>query len=172
MSFDIYYQTCNLGTGTARRKNPFTGAIESVPIDDGLSVSERAAVETLLRSSGATGPDQFGCYVLDLPDGGSAEVFARGLGGAEPFDGLMVAARSLTLGLASFLWELCRAGNMVAMPVMEEEVAAVASEAQRARVQSRWPEAVVVGSASEFSHLLNGGFAAWQSYRDQVARPQ
>ena len=115
MSFDIYYQTCNLGTGTARRKNPFTGEVESVTVDDGLSTSKRAAVGTLLRSSGATGPDRFGCYVLDLPDGGSAEVFARGLDGAKSFDGFMIAARSLTPGLASFLWELCRAGKMAAM---------------------------------------------------------
>jgi hypothetical protein len=140
-----------------------------LPVDDRLSASERAAVLGLLRSGGAADPDRFGSYVLDLPDGGSAEVFAAELRGPEQCDGLMVAARSMTPGLVSFLWELCRAGNLVAIPVVEGPVVAVASEGQRARVRTRWPEAIVVGSPEAFGRLLSGGFGAWQAYRDQVA---
>jgi hypothetical protein len=168
MSFDIHYYTCNLGTRREAQKNPLTGEVQSVPVDDGLSDSERAAVIGLLRSGGAAEPDEFGCYALELPDGGSAEVYAGDLRGPDRCDGLMVALWSLAPGLVSFLWELCRAGNMVAMPVMEDEVAAVAGEAQRERVRARWPGVVVVRSPEEFGRLLGGGFAAWRAYRDRV----
>jgi hypothetical protein len=67
---------------------------------------------------------------------------------------------------------LCRAGNMAATPIMEDEVVVVASEEQRRRVQGRWPAAVVVGSPEEFGQLLGGGIAAWQAYRDQVVGDQ
>jgi hypothetical protein len=70
--------------------------------------------------------------------------------------------------LVEFLWELCRAGNMVAIPVMEGEVAAVTSEDQLRRVQGRWPQVVVVGSPPAFGRLLSGGLADWQAYRDQI----
>ncbi len=36
MSFDIFYHTCNLGDRTVQRKNPLTGAFQTVPVDDGL----------------------------------------------------------------------------------------------------------------------------------------
>jgi hypothetical protein len=168
MSFDIHYHTCNFGTRTAQRKNPLTGQLQTVPVDDGLTAEERSAVADLLHSSGASGPDEFGCYVLELSDGGSAEVFASGLDGPQPCEGLMVSLRSMTPGLVRFLWELCRAGNMAATPVMEDEVVVVASEGQRRRVLERWPQVVVVGSSEGFGRLLSGGLAAWQAYRDQV----
>jgi hypothetical protein len=168
MSFDIHYHTCNLGTRTAKRKDPFTGKTQAVPVDDGLSDAERAAVLSLLRSAGAATPDDFGCYSVELPDGGSAEVFASEVGGSEQCDGLMVSLRGLTPMLVEFLLELCRAGNMAAMPVMEDEVVAVASESQLRQVRGRWPNAVVVGSPDAFGRLLSGGLAAWQAYRDQI----
>jgi hypothetical protein len=168
MSFDIHYHTCNLGTRTAKRKNPFTGKMQAVPVDDGLTDAERAAVRKLLKAGGAAKPDEFGCYAVEFKDGGSAEVFASELAGTEQCDGLMVSLHGLTPMVVGFLYELCRAGNMSATPVMEEEVVVVASEAQRVRVQGRWPAAVVVGSAAELGRLLTDGVAAWQAYRDQV----
>lgn len=168
MSFDIHYHTCNLGTRTEQRKNPFTRAVQTVAIDNGLSATERANVLKLLQESGAVGPDEFGSYVLDLSDGGSAEVFAKELEGEGSFDGCMVAIRSLTPKLISLLWELCHAGNMVAMPVMENAVSVVSDEQQRRQIQARWPDAVVVPSPEDFGRLLRGGFDAWRSYRDQV----
>jgi hypothetical protein len=168
MSFDIVYHTCNLGTRREKRKNPLTGRVQSVPVDNGLTDAERAAVRRLLRSGGAAAPDEFGCYAVELPDGGSAEVYAKELHESGHCDGLMVSLRGMTPGLVVFLWELCQAGNMSATPIMEDEVVAVASEEQRQRVKDRWPEAVVVASPDEFRELLSGGLAAWQAYRDQV----
>ncbi|MBN9517118.1 hypothetical protein J0H58_01145 [bacterium] len=169
MSFDIHYHTCNLGTRTTRQRNPFTGEVQSVPVGDGLSDAERATVRDMLRAAGADAPDEFGCYAVEVPDGGAAEVFASGLVGPEPCDGFMVSLRGMTPGMARLLWELCRDGNMAATPVMEDEVVVVASEAQLRRVQARWPGAVVVGSPDELGRLLDGGIAAWQAYRNQVA---
>jgi hypothetical protein len=168
VSFDIHYHTRNLGTRTAKRKNPFTGKMQSVPVDDGPTDAERAAVRKLLESAGAAEPDEFGCYAVAFKDGGSAEVFASGLAGSGQCDGLMVSLHGLTPDVVGFLWELCRAGGMAATPVMEDEVVVVASEEQQLRVQGRWPAAVVVGSPEELGRLLSGGVAAWQAFRDQA----
>ncbi|QDT73652.1 hypothetical protein [Lacipirellula limnantheis] len=168
MSFDIHCHTCNLGTRTAKRKNPFTGNMQSVPVDDGLTDAERAAVRELLKSAGAAKPDDFGSYAVEFKDGGSAEVFASELGSSEQCDGLMASVHGVTPELVKFLWDLCRAGNMSATPIMEDEVVVVVCEEQRARVQGRWPSAVVIGSPDELSRLISGGVAAWQAYRDQV----
>jgi hypothetical protein len=168
VSFDIHYHTCNLGTRTAKRKDPFTGKLQSVPVDDGLTDAERAAVRKLLKAAGAAKPDEFGCYVVEFKDGGSAEVFASELAGPEQCDGLMVSLHGLTPQVVAFLWELCRAGGMASTPVMEDEVVVVASAEQLQRVKGRWPAAVVVGSPEELGRLLNGGVAAWQAYRDRV----
>jgi hypothetical protein len=169
LSFDIHYHTCNLGTRMAKRRNPLTGKMQSVPVDDGLTDTEWACVPRLLRSAGAAASDEFGCYAVAFPDGGSAEVFASELAGPGPCNGLMVSLHGLTPGLIGFLWELCRSGNMAVAPIMEDEVVVVATKEQFRRVQSRWPDAVVVGSPDEFARLLSGGIAAWQAYREQIA---
>jgi hypothetical protein len=161
MSFDIHYHTCNLGTRTGERKNPFTGEMQAAPVDDGLTDAERAAVRKLLKAAGAAKPDEFGCYAVEFKDGGSADVFASELAGSEQCDGLMVSLHGLTPAVVVFLYELCRAGNMAATPIMEDEVVVVATEELRRRVQGRWPAAVVVGSPEEFARLLSGGVAAW-----------
>jgi hypothetical protein len=146
--------------------------MQSVPVDDGRTDAERAAVRNLLRSAGAAAPDEFGCYAVQFEDGGSAEVFASELGGPEQCDGLVVSLHRPTPAVIGFVYELCRAGNMSATPVMEDEVVVVASEGQRRRVQCRWPAAVVVGSPDGLGRLLGGGVAAWHAYRDQVAGEQ
>jgi hypothetical protein len=114
VSFDIHYHTCNLGTQTAKRKNPFTGKVQTVPVDDGLTDAERAAVPKLLKSAGTAKPDEFGCYAVEFKDGGSADVFASELAGSERCDGLMVSLHGLTPGVVGLVWELCRAGGMAA----------------------------------------------------------
>ena len=169
MSFDIHYRTCNLGTRTVERENPFTGDMQTVPVDHGMSTTGRAAVRKLLASAGASKPDKYGRYTVKFSDGGTAEVFADELEGPEQCDGLMVSLRGMTEQTVGFLWELCREGNMAAIPVMEEDILVVVSEKQRQRVQGRWPDAVAVGSPKELDRLLKGGLAAWQAYRKQVA---
>jgi len=170
MSFDIFYQTCNLGTRREQRKNPFTREMRSVVIDDGLTAAERKGVLQLLQRSAGAARDKSGDYSLDLPDGGSAELFIEGLDGIGKCNGCMVAIRSLTPNLVSFLHDLARAGNMVAMPAMEASAVIVVDERQRQQISSRWPDAVVIASPEELGHLLGGGFGAWHKYRDQVIR--
>ena len=167
MSFDIFYHTCNPSTGRADRRNPFTGTIESMPVDAGQSAAERAAVLDLLRSAGASGPDKSGYFGLDLPDGGSAEVHGPGPEVLGPGSGWVVAVRSLTPGVAEILWGIGRAGNLAILPAMADSLVIVATEAQHERVRDRWPEAVVAGSAAELGRLLRGGFASWEAYRDR-----
>jgi hypothetical protein len=168
MSFDIYYFSCSPTTHREDRRNPFTGKVESMEVDDGLTAAERSAVRELLRRRNAVGPDDHGYYVLRFADGGSAD-FSTDLDGPGACDGGLIEIRGpLSPQLVQFLFDLGRVGNMVTVPVMEGSVPLVASEEQRQRVQARWPESVVVGSAEELRALLSGGFAAWQAYRDQV----
>jgi hypothetical protein len=169
MSFDILFQTCNFGTQFEERKNPFTGQLISVAIDDGLTAAEKTAMLKLLRFVKASGPDDFGCYSLDLADGGSAELFAEKLTGEEKCDGCMVAVRSFSPQLVQLLFDLAREGNMVLMPVMDGMAPLAVSEQQCRRVQTRWPEAGTVSSVAELQALLSQGFRAWLSYRDQLA---
>jgi hypothetical protein len=143
----------------------------SVEVDDGLTAGELSAVKDLLSQFNATGPDDFGCYVIHTRDGGSAELFAEELTGTDPCEGSIAAVRAITPELLQFLYDLGRVGNMVIIPIMEETVFAVSSEQQRQRVQSRWPEAVVVETPEELGELIKGGFQAWKAYRDQVVRP-
>ncbi len=55
--FFLHLQSCNLGTHVRKVKNPFTGEALAVPIDLGLTSSERDAVRALLAEVGASPPD-------------------------------------------------------------------------------------------------------------------
>jgi hypothetical protein len=169
MSFDIFFKTCNLGTQRESRKNPFTGETVSVPVDEGLTDAQKSAFRHLLHTLNASGPDRFGCYVLDFADGGYAEVSAQGLDGPDKCDGCMAAVSSLSPQLVQFLFDLGRGGNMILIPAMENPPFVVTSEEQKRCVESRWPEAKVVSSPQALLSLLTKGFTAWQAYWDQVS---
>lgn len=121
------------------------------------------AVEQVLGQANPLGPDEHGCYVIDLDDGGSAEVFTNQLAA-----GCMVALRGMTPRLNQFLFDLLKAGNWVMLPMMEDVVAITTSPESVKVIPDDFPEVVVCHSAEELSFLLGNGVETWKNYRDQV----
>ena len=168
MSFDVFFQTCNISDETESVVDPFSGQTIEKPVGESVTDEERAALKEILASAGAPIPDEFGCYLPQLSDGSSAEVFFSELEEGEEFDGGMIALRGLSLELARFMYSLASAGNLAMLPAMEEAVPIVTSTDNAQRVASRWPEAVVVKTPEELHMLLTKGFDAWKQFRDRV----
>src|SRR5262249_48761313 len=122
MSFDIFFQTARFGGKPVVKRNPFTGVSVSVIPQEPLRAAEVKAVRQVLKRVGARGPDEHGCYVVELEDGGAAEVFGDGME-----SGCMVALRGITPDLTRFLFDLLKAGNWVMLPAMEPAVAVTTS---------------------------------------------
>lgn len=151
MSFDLFYQPRHVGTEPVKRKNPFTGKIEtSLPLKP-LSAEDVRGIHAVLAAAGARGPDEFGCVVVNLGDGGGAEVFADHLE-----TGCMVALRGLTPDLLRFLFDLLRAADWVLLPAMEGNPAIVSSPGMASGIADSNPE-VVCGSPEELGAVLSGG---------------
>jgi hypothetical protein len=162
MSFDLFYQPCRSGTESVERKNPFTGQIQtSLPVEP-LSAEDVRAIQAVSAGVSARGPDEFGCFVVELGDGGGAEVFASDLE-----TGCMVALRELTPDLLRFLYDLLAAANWVLLPAMEGNPAIVKSPGLACGFAENFPE-VVCSSPDELEEILSSGFDAWRSYRDRV----
>jgi hypothetical protein len=168
MGVEVFFTSCNLGTGKKLIKNPLTGE-ESIGSDDpGLSVTERATLVSLLKEMKGKGPDEFGVYSLLFADGGEAELFASGLVGSDRFTGCMVETHGLTPDVAAFMFRLSRDGNMIMQPALEGVGPLVTSDEQRQRVAVRFPDAKVVLTAAALEKELYRGFESWAKYRDQV----
>jgi hypothetical protein len=165
MSFDIFFQPCRF-TGTAEiKKNPFTGEALSVPLNEPLSDVELQAVQQVLKRANAQGPDDQGCYVVQLEDGGEAEVF-----GSDLANSCMVALQGMTDDLLRFLFDLLKAGNWVMLPAMEDPVAITTSPGILRGIPDDFPRVVTCNSAAELGVLLSSGVHAWEEYRDQVKK--
>jgi hypothetical protein len=165
MSFDIFFQPGRFGGKPVKQKNPFTGEEQSVVPNEPLTLAELKAVRAVLKKAGAKEPDDFGCYVVKVADGGEAEVFGEKLA-----EGCMVALRGLTPGLVTFLMDLLKAGNWVMLPAMEGNPAITASPDHLKGIPKDFPEVITCTSADSLGVLLSGGFGAWKNYRDQVVR--
>lgn len=170
MSFDVFLQSVRRGE-PREATNPLTGQVATVPAAGGLSAGEREAVLGVLASHGLQGPDEFGCYPINLPDGGSGELYASELAGPEACGGMMVACRGLSPQLSGLVFGLMAGGNMAALPAMEDTRTFVASEEWSDFTPGDGaPPTVVVQSAAELHAALAGGYDGWKRYRDQVIR--
>ena len=160
MSFDLFYQPRHIGTEPVERKNSFTGEMQtSLPVEP-LGAEDVRSVHGVLAGVGAHGPDGFGCFVVELDDGGVAEVFASNLE-----NGCMVSLRGLTPGLLRFLYDLLRAVDWVLLPAMEGNPVVVMSPGLASGFADSFPE-IVCGSPEELGKILSGGYDSWKTYRD------
>src|SRR4051812_35308962 len=100
MSFDIIFQPCGSAGAAVEETNPFTGEVQSVRYNESLNAAELKAVQKVLKQAKASGPDERGCYVVELADGGGAEVFGNDLG-----TGCVVALRGITPDVSQFLFD-------------------------------------------------------------------
>jgi hypothetical protein len=77
MSFEIFFMPCRFGSEEVEQVDPATGETEMVLPNDPLTVAEEEAVRQVLDQAGADGPNEFGSYVVELTDGGSARGLRR-----------------------------------------------------------------------------------------------
>jgi hypothetical protein len=164
VSFDLFFQPSRFGTEPVERRNPFTGKMQTVRPVEPLSSEDLKAVRDIVQSAAPAGPDDHGGYLIELADGGVAEVYASG--GIET--GCMIALRrALTPDLLRFLFDLLRAADWIMLPAMEGNPAITALPGRAEGFADSLPE-VVCNSAEELGAVLTGGFDRWRQYRDQI----
>ena len=170
MSFDVFFQTCNISERFEERINPFTGKTIQSPVGECVTDAERQSLKTILAAAGAKDPNENGCYLPQLPDGSRAEAYFGGLADDPHFSGGMIALRGLSIELTRFMWALADSGNLVILPAMEGNSKIVTSTINARRVATRWPNATVAQSPDELHLILAKGCDGWKHYRDQVLR--
>jgi hypothetical protein len=153
MSFDIFLQKFSDG--------------QPVEVD-------RQPVSTVLQTFKFSGPDKFGYYIVDFPDGSTVEFSAKGLDGSTGFTSCAFHIHRMSPLLVSFILEIAKAGDLVILSAMEDFVPILSSQEQRQQLPldlaQNDPEPVVCGSAAELESLLSRGYAGWQTYRDQITK--
>ena len=124
MSFDLFYMPRKAASGRSRSsgRTLSRGEVQAGRPILPLSAEDVQAVHRVLAGAGARGPDDFGCYVIEVGDGGGAEVFASDLE-----TGGMVALRGLTPHLLRFFFDLLGPAEWVLLPAMEGNPAVVTS---------------------------------------------
>jgi len=169
VSFDIFLCTHNYTGEMRESENPFTGEMVKGPVDAGVSPHERRMLAKLFAAFHAKGPDESGCYALDLPDGGEAEVYADSLSADKPFTGCMLAIRAgVTPQLCDFIWRMANMGRMSIHPAMEDTRPIATDEAHLQLAPSDWKDAVVCHTPQELAVVLQKGFSAWDEFKRSV----
>ena len=141
--------------------NPFTGEAVTFPIDNGLTVGERAAVRVVLLSNGASEPDPDGFRSVRLSDGTKVNVCTWHLDREGACPGLEIECYAATPSAAAFVFELASEGNMTIGSTTDPAVVAAVSHAQAERVKARWPSVPVLRSPEDllawFEQRLEAG---------------
>jgi hypothetical protein len=160
MSFDIFFQPMVFIDSQGETGDP-KAAIRT----ESLGGSELKAVQNVLGQAAAHRPDEHGCYVIELEDGGGAEIF-----GNEFADGCMAALRGITPDLLRFLFDLLKAGGdrWLMLPAMEDSVAITTSSRCVKGLPKDFPRLVSCNSPEELGVLLSDGVLAWEKFRDHV----
>jgi hypothetical protein len=136
-----------------------------------LADAPREPVLAALRGHPYTGPDQFGFYVVDLPDGNSVEFSARGLESKERFQKCVFHVRRFGLGLPEFLFDIAKAGGFAVVPAMDGNPLFLVEKNMLADLPADMLQDLrpaFVTSATAMADGLSGGFTAWAEYRDHV----
>jgi hypothetical protein len=141
MSFDVFFQPCRFGCIT-----------EGEQSNEPLTAVEEQAVRNLLAHACPSGPDEHHCWVVQVGDGGSAEVFGKDLSAA-----CMFALHDFTPDLVQLMFDLLVAGNWVMLPAQDGPGAIAASVDALRGVPDGFPEVAICGSADALGVLLGGG---------------
>jgi len=130
---------------------------------------EATTVEILrvLDSTQHTGPDAYGFYKVQFPDGAEVEFSAKGLGFGDTFPGCAFHIRASSALLADFVLEVARAGGMTIMPAMGESLVLLPSEEA---LQDLPPDIVanfrpvILSNSAELLGILEKGCSAWLGF--------
>jgi hypothetical protein len=155
MSFEIFFQPCRFTETDAARSDPLTPA-------------EEQAVRSILARACPGGPDDHHCWIVEVGDGGRAEVYARNLRDTCTF---AVHRGDLTPGLVQLLYDVLVAGNWVMLPTHAETGAIAASkDSVRGRPPEGFPAVVVCDSADALGAMLSRGMQAWTEFLERVLK--
>ncbi|MGA3269306.1 MAG: hypothetical protein ABSE16_21125 [Verrucomicrobiota bacterium] len=127
----------------------------------------REPVLAVLRTTKFRGPDDFGVYVVEFPDGQEVERSAEGLQGPGAFKDCSFEIHGMSPHLVRFMFEVAKAGDMVMLPAMEDFVPILSRPEQRKELPEdlagNEPEPVGCDSPEELDLLLSGGYAGCRS---------
>jgi hypothetical protein len=171
VGFTLHLHTCNLGTAVRTCRNPFTKELVTVPIDHGLTKSERQAVTELLEEVGAGEPDPDTYCRVELPDGTYVNVAVGTLADVDVARvAFAVECSALSLEVVAFVYALASWGNLSIGSSIDPEVVALPHRRQWDRVSKRWPKASVVESPSELKVWLKQNLLAGRIVRSRKCR--
>jgi hypothetical protein len=113
-----------------------------------------------------------GAYSVSFDDGSDLELYSSGLDSdGEPFRGGMFALRRLTEAITSFICEFAKAAGCAIFPAMEGKIVLLPrddlAEHLPADVANEF-RVMPIDSGTELLAVLDGGYEAWQAYRDRV----
>lgn len=137
---------------------------------DGVSKSSpHAPIQRVLDAAQVRDASAGTCSVL-FPSGSHVEVSCT----PDESDPTMCGSaaffmRGYDAAVLQFMLDVARAGDMVMFPAMEGSLCILVDENQRRHVPSDLDyELVLARTPEELAALFQGGFQAWQAYRDQV----
>lgn len=155
MGFDIFFMRSGLRDEMVEKKDPFTGKVRSVRVQEPLTEHDVDAVRAVLRRTGMSEPNKFGVSLIEFEDGASVDFDATRLEA-----GCRVTIRgALSPDCLQFLVNLLKAAEWVMLPVMDGSVAIVSSPGLASAVAAGFLE-VVCGTPEELEIILSGGFEA------------
>lgn len=136
--------------------------------------AHRDQVRAVLQANHHSGPDRYGFYVVNFPDGVDVELSAKGLDGSESFKGCAFHVRGMSSHLAEFILKVAKAGDMILLPAMEDAIPILSSPHQL----SQLPPDLVQGGRrpilcdlpKALERILAGGYAAWERHRNQTSQ--
>ncbi len=132
----------------------------------------RSGILALLKSKQYTGPDSFGVYDIQFPDGVSVEFSAQGLESSGAFEGCAFHIRVFSEQLVDFVFDVARAGNMAVIPTTEDAIVLLTSEDDKRELPSdvlQGSHLILLTSAAELQVILQQGYTVWSKYREQAA---
>ncbi len=160
MSFTLHLHSCNVGPELQTITNQFTGESFAIPVDHGLTASELDGVRTLLTDAKVGPPDPETYCRVPLADGSFVDVAIgtldsiAALGTHAPCIAFAVDCSALTTGVAEFVYELAKRGNMTIGSTLDPSVVSLPVPGQRVRARHRWPNAIVTDSPAKLAVWL------------------
>jgi hypothetical protein len=108
-------------------------------------------------------------YEIGTESGINVELWSTSLGGrTKPFDFCDLEVRGFDTELCRLILDLARAGGFTISSDVDSEAEILFDESQRAEVREGCPRVMVCSTPEELEAALEGGFGAWQAYRDRV----
>lgn len=151
--YEFNLHTCNLSDRTRPAIHPITRARLDIPVDEGLTPTERQALRATFDEYGITGQEPHGeGYAWYLPENGSVRLRAgpdlEATDKRLPGFAVEITVNRLTDGVLAFVLKVARQGNLALMSFTGDRVRLV-KPLNDPRIKKRWPDAGVITTVDE-----------------------